>query len=143
MLGRGPSSPYGSFKKKKPTGKGTCQGCNRTNKVGLPVRAHQHPPWSCDRIPRRPTVWGHSCQTHSRKAVGHRDGSFQEHSPSATLGSQAWDSPCYISSPRSGNHRLLKRKTMEVSLSYLGGHSTPLTPYGMVTGEAPLEDTGQ
>ena len=53
---------------KRPTGKGACQGCNSTNEVGLPARTHQHPfPWSFGRIPRRLTVWAHSCQTHPEK----------------------------------------------------------------------------
>ena len=81
-----------------------------------------------NRIPRRLSVWGPSCQTHSRKAIGHPDGSVHEHLPLPTLGPQARDSPCCFPSPLLGNHRLLKRKTTEVSLSRPGGHSTTAHP---------------
>ena len=89
---------------------------------------HQHPPGSCNRIPRGLSVWGPSCRTHSGEAVGHPDGSVRGHSPSATLGLRARGSPHRIPSPRSGSHGLLKRKAAEVSLSRLGGHSTAARP---------------
>ena len=73
---------------------------------------------------------GSSCQTHSGKAVEHQDGSVREHSPSTTLGPRTRYSPRRVLSPWSGNHRLLKRKTTEVSLSRPGGTPPPLTPYG-------------
>ena len=136
-MGRGPIPQYGSFKK-KPTGKGAGQGCNSTNEVELPVKTHQYLPWSYDRIPRRLTVWAQSCQTHSGKAVGHLDGSVQEQSPLTTLGLQAQDPLAVFLALSWARHKLLKRKTMEVSLSHPWGHSThsPLMGWSLGGGGA-------
>ena len=91
----------------------------------LPAGILQYPPKAATGFPEALCL-GPSCQ----KAVGHPDGSVQEHMPSTTLGSQAWDSPSRVPSPRMGNQRLLKRKTMEFSLSRPGATPPPLIPYG-------------
>ena len=89
----------------------------------LPPGIPQHPPEATTGFSEILCL-GPSCQ----KAIGHPDGSVQEHLPSTTLGLQAWDSPSHVPSPWSGNQRLLKRNTMEISLSCPGSHSTTTHP---------------
>ena len=123
-MGRGPISLYSSFQK-RPTGRGASQGCNSANEdVDTASRdTPASPPVATTGFPEALCL-GPSCQ----RAIRHSDDSVREHLPSTTLGPQAWDSPSHVPSPWSGNQRLLKRKTTEISLSHPGGHSTTAHP---------------
>ena len=116
----GGQSPLVALSKKSLLAGGPAKAATMPMKtLTLPVRMRQHPPEGATGFPEARCLEP-SCQ----KAVGHPDGGVREHLPSTTLGLQAWDSPSCVPSPQLGKQRLLDRKTMEISLSHPGGHST-------------------